>query len=1135
MQDFATGKAALSKPLHQLTCLFKSQKAVRIMKITGILLLAACLQLSARGLTQSITLSVKDASLQQVFSAIEKQTDYKFFYNNYILQTTTRISVNARSLPLITVLEMIFKNQPVTYSIHGNIITIRTKKNENSVYTGANEAPSPIDVSGKVTDDNGKPLEGANVVEKGKAHGTTTNGDGVFLLKGVDENGSLEISYVGYQTLTVPINSRTSIAVSIKQSETNLTEVVINKGYYSEARRFSTSNVAQVTSKEIEQQPIQNPLLALEGRVPGIQITQLTGMPGAAVRVLIQGRNSIASGLDPLIIIDGVPYQTSVPQNSFEAIVQNQYTQNGNPLNYINPSDIESINILKDADATAIYGSRAANGAILITTKKGKVGRTKLGVNFQQGFGKVGHFVDMMNTQQYLAMRNEALKNDGYSPDPSADYDLTLWDTTRYTNWQKELIGGTAQYTNINASISGGSVLMQYFISGTVNRQTNVFPGNFDDRKGTLYFNTTASSKDQRFKLQLSGSYVIDKNHLPGIDLTQSALLIAPDAPPLYNADGTLNWAPNASGATTFNNPLAYIVGADFNNSTKNLVSNLNLSYQILPGLNIRSNFGYSNTQNNLYSPQRLEVNYPEDRPTSQRRSSILNRSLYSWIMEPQSEYSGKLGKGTINGLVGFSVQQGGVDVLQLTGSGYSTDLLMKTLTAATTVRGSSTSTQSKFNGLFGRLNYTWQQKYIINLTARRDGSSKFGDANKLHNFGSVGAGWIFSEESWVKQAVSFLSFGKLRGSYGTTGNDQIGDFGNLSLYGITSPGILYQGAIGLRPNKIPNPYLQWEETRKLQGGLDLGFINDRIIFGATYSRNRSSNQLISYVLPSTTGFTTINKNFPALIQNTNWEFVLNTTNIKTKDFQWTLSTNLTVPRNKLISFPGIENTAYASGDNGVIIGQSLGVVKVFKYAGVDPATGSYQVYDKDGKPTASPNFPPDNPAYISNLTKFYGGLLNSISYKGIQLDFLFQFVRQKGSRDLYYYNGFDNAYAPGVFLSNAFGNEPVNVLNRWQKPGDNAEFASYTTNAYGQTLFPVFSDAWYSYDASYIRLKNLSLSWQLPSRWIQRAKFQSVRLYCQGQNLLTITKYPGLDPENLSTTSLPPLRVITFGAQLGL
>jgi TonB-dependent starch-binding outer membrane protein SusC len=1138
MQEFATRKPiAPGMDLRQPNCLFtKYRMAVRIMKLTTILLTVACLQLSARGLTQNVTISVKDAPLLTVLKAIKKQTGFVFYITSQELKRAKNISITAKNLPLEQVLDLCFKDQPLTYIITGKLINIiprirQEEKNDKTGYTAP--LPANIDVSGKVTDGNGAPLVGANVVEKGKQNGTTTNGDGVFLLKGVDENGSLVISYVGFQTLTVPVNSRSSIIVSIKPSDANLQEVVINKGYYTELKKFSTGNIGTITSKDIEKQPVQNPLLALQGRVPGVVVTQMTGINGGAVQVRIQGRNSITAGLEPLIIIDGIPFPSKFSPNTADI------TQGGSPLNYINPLDIESISVLKDADATSIYGSRAANGAILITTKKGKAGKPKLSVDVQQGWGKVTRHVDMMNTRQYLDMRYEALKNDGLYPDPTYDYDLTFWDSTRYTNWQKELIGGKAQYTNVNAGVTGGTDLVQYLVGANYNRLTTVFPGNFANKTGGLHFSLSGASPKQKLRIQLSGSYNYTGNSLPFIDLTQSAVLLEPNTPKLFNEDGSLNWAPNASGSSTWVNPLASTFNNDYSNVTKNLYSNLNISYTLLTGLTLSSNFGYNSLQSDVFSGLKLGFYAPEYRASSQRSARFSNRSTSSWIIEPQLQFAKNIGKSKLEALIGFTIQKSTGNYLSVYASGQPTDELLHSLAAATTVKSGSSANNNldyttRFNGLFCRIGYNWDSKYLVNLTGRRDGSSKFGKENRFHNFWSVGAGWIFSEEKFLNSSKSWLSLGKIRASYGTTGNDQIADYSYLSLYNILNTNILYQGTTSFNVAGLSNPFLQWEETRKLQGGIDLSLLNERIVLGVTYASNRSSNQLVGYALPGLTGFTSYTKNFPATIQNTSWEFSLNTINIKSKSFNWSTNFNLTIPRSEVISFPGIELTSYASGGNGVIVGEPIGIVKTIHYGGVDPATGYYYPLDTFGKPIYYPNNAngSDYTAKVSLLPKYYGGINNTISYKGFQLDFLFQFVYQMGSKDMYYTN--QVGVPPGGFAG-GLSNQPITALNHWQKPGDNAPIGRYNSD-YSLSIWPTQSDAAYSYAAgSYIRLKNASLSWQLPDTWSKSAHLQTARIYFRGQNLATITGYKGLDPETRDISTLPPLQIWTVGAKVEL
>ncbi|HET6994976.1 MAG TPA: SusC/RagA family TonB-linked outer membrane protein, partial [Chitinophagaceae bacterium] len=891
------------------------------MKLTTVLILAACVHVSATGHGQSITLSQKDATLEQVFTEIKKQSGYTFFYADNLLSNAKKVTVSVKNADIEQVLDIVFKDQPLTYTIIDKadkfVVVKPTAVLQSNVPTPltTDNSPLTIDISGKVTDKDGNPLQGATITVKGNDRLITrTDINGVFVLKGLSENDVIVISYAEYQSQSFKVGSNTSFFVKLETAEKLMGEVIISKGYYTEKQKYSVGNVTHIDSKVFEQSPVTNPLLSLQGRVPGMEITQLTGLPGGGVTVRIQGRNSFANGNEPLVVIDGVPYPTN-----FEGRLSQEIIQGGSPLNLVNPQNIESVDVLKDADATAIYGSRAANGAILITTKKGKVGRTKVSLDLQQGWGKVGRKLDMMDTRQYLDMRYEAYRNDGIAigslTQDGSNYDLTLWDTTRYTDWQKELIGGTAKFTQLNASISGGTQAVQYLVSANYNRQTTVFPGDFDNKAGGMLFSVGGNSANQRLNIQLSGSYSFSNNHLPGFDLTKDAIIMAPTAPSLYKEDGSLNWEPDMSGNSSWQNPLRYAVNADFINTDKGLFSNLTLNYKIISGLTFRTSAGYRNSISDLYRPTRQEYTAPENRVYNIRTASFGNRTMNGWNIEPQLDYSHKISKGQLSALVGTTILKSSYKAFEVEGRGFPTDELMTTLKAATSISVSASSSfVTRFNALYGRLGYIYDKKYLLNLTGRRDGSNKFGEANRFHNFWSAAGGWIFSETKWSRKTLLPLSFGKLSASYGLTGNDQIGEFEYLSRYSIiNSNGIPYQSSLALNAQNIPNPHLQWEETRKLSFRLDLGFFNDRINFSANYNRNRSSNQLLSYVLPTLTGFSSISKNLPAVIQNAGMELMLNTVNVQNKNFTWSSSLNLTIPRNaRLISFPGIENTPYA-------------------------------------------------------------------------------------------------------------------------------------------------------------------------------------------------------------------------------
>jgi TonB-linked SusC/RagA family outer membrane protein len=1121
-------KKGIRLPIHR-----RMRKLLLIMKITTLILITVILHVSATSLAQKVTLKEKNVPLVDVFNQISTQTGYDFAFTTEALKAAKPVTINVKNVELKDVLNQIFEGQNLDFSFDNKIVVIKPK--EESFIDRAKAALAAIDVTGRVVGEDGQPLPGATVLVRGSNNSTSTDASGYFSLKNVDANATLQITFVGFDKLEIKAKSDLG-TIKLTTSQSKLDEVKVI-AYGQTTERLSTGNVSSVSAKTIGSQPVNNPLLALEGQVPGLFITQTNGLPGGGVTVRIQGQNSIQKGNDPLIVIDGVPFSSQTIQT-----VGLNYTSPlgssggyrsglGNPLAFVNPSDIESISVLKDADATAIYGSRAANGVILITTKKGKAGDTKVDIDANQGWGRIAKQFDLLNTQQYLMMRHQALKNNGLPNNPSiatdptnTDYDINgLWDTTRYTNWQKVLLGNTSHYTNINGSVSGGTNQIQYLVGGTYHRETSVFPGNFADTKGSLHFSLNTSSLNNRFKMQFSGSYLADNNELPQTDLTAAALQLPPDAPAIYKADGTLNWATSPTGVSTWSNPFAGLL-ATYTSNTSNLMGNALLSYKIIDGLELKSNFGYTNLQINEKSLVPLISYNPENQKSlgsNGRFDTQGNNNVYTWIAEPQLTYQRSFKWGRVNALVGSAIQQTNGSGSSLQAKGFNSDAVISNLASAASISSLGTTASTyKYNALFGRLNYNWGDRFIIDLNARRDGSSRFGSQSQFHDFWSTAGAWIFSEEKLIKENLSWLSFGKIKLSYGTTGNDQIGDYQFLSLYNVYSAGVAYQGVPGIQPAGISNPYLQWEETHKFSSGIDLGFFHDKVIFSFNYSHNLSSNQLNSYPLPSIAGFEGITINLPAKIENNSLDFQLNAKVITTKDFSWSISGNLTIPTTKLVSYPNLANSTF-------IVGQPVTAYKVFHFLGVDPTTGLYLVADKNGAPTTTPDYSADLTQVINLTPKYYGGLSNSFVYKKLELNLFFQFVKRMGPNYRF------GQVTPGL----AFTNEPVSVLSAWQKPGDVTSTQQYDSNySFIGTLGNALnSDAAFS-DASYIRLKNLSISYQLPDRWARNMSLRNLSIYLQGENLLTFTKLPGgLDPETLSPAVLPLLRIITTGVRIGL
>ncbi|SDF70679.1 TonB-linked outer membrane protein, SusC/RagA family [Mucilaginibacter pineti] len=1097
------------------------RQIAKTMKLTTLLLIVALMQVSAKGFSQKINLNATNVPLEKVLHNIESQTGYVFFFDSKLVKQNVSVKVSDASIT--DALTACLKGSSLTFQIADKTIFIRKKKEQ---VPAPNVAPVDKTIKGSVVDTTGTTIPGATIKVKNSGLSVMTDGRGEFTLT-VPDNAVLVISSIGFESREVFVPADGQLRVVLHQSVSKLDEVQVI-AYGTTTHRLSTGDITTVKAAEIENQPVSNPMAALQGRVAGLVITQTSGVAGSAFKIQLRGQSSLdrtLSQTNPLFIIDGVPFESGNSiSNQINSAANNPVSVSSgglSPLNSINPQDIESIDVLKDADATAIYGSRGANGVILITTKKGKPGRTVVNINANSGVSKVSRTMDMLNTQQYVQIRKEALANDGLVPstnpsDPGYAPDITLWDTSRYTDFKKLLIGNTAKYTNIQGSISGGNNNTQFRIGGNYHRETTVYSDNFADKIGSFNVNLNHTSLNGKFNLQFSSIFSSDNNQLPATDLTKFVNL-----PPnllLYNNAGNLNWQDNGVTFASLNltNPLA-VFNKRYTSTNDNLSSNLGLNYTIISGLVIKANLGYNAFNVNEHS---AIPSTAIDATTSTLPSSEFGNSTNkSWIIEPQIQYARNFFFGKFDFLIGSTFQEKSGRSSYQYGTNYNSDLLLNSIAAAGVITAKNDAALYHYNAFFGRINYNYEDKYIVNITGRRDGSSRFGPDKQWANFGAIGLVWIFTSESFLKDQIPFLSFGKLRGSYGTTGNDQIGDYKYLNLWTNTTNG--YNGIPGLTPQSLYNPNYRWEVNKKLEAAIELGFLRDRILVNVDYYRNRSSNQLIRYSLPNQTGFSSVIKNFPGLVQNTGIELSVNTRNITTPSFNWTTAFNISIPKNKLISFPGLSTSSYA---NQYVEGKSLSVIRGFKYLGVDPQTGLYTFEDvnKDGQ-----IYDGDYQYFGNTDPKFLGGLQNTITYKKIELSFFFQFTKQTGAN----YISQLASSSPGSII-----NQPSLILGRWRAPGDNSEIqkvgASFDSPANSTIAALSLSNGAYT-DASFIKLKNVALSYSLPASILQPLKVSKCRLYLEMQNVFTLTNYKGADPEQQNFYALPPLRTIVAGLQL--
>lgn len=1091
--------------------LFPSQ-LMRIMKITAFIITLFLLHASASSRAQ-ISVVVNKASLQEILESISRQSGYDLVYSPFDLAGLKPITLNLSNVTLTTAIKAAFKGQPLVVEVADGTIMVR-KKEQQSLLERITAAISDIEVYGRVLDEKGNGLAGATVKEKNGTKVTVSGQDGRFILKGIKEDAILSISFLGYKPREIKAGDDLS-AIVLEINESKLDEIQV-VAYGTTTRRLNTGSISTVKGSDIQNQPVTNPLAALDGRVPGMTVTQTSGLPGGTFKVEVRGRTAIDRRYtddQPLFIIDGVP--VSANNNVLSARGSALGSSNVRALNYgglsalntINPQDIESIEVLKDADATSIYGSRGANGVVLITTKKG--GRkTKVNVSSYVGFSGETRRVEYLSTQEYVAMRKAAFHNDGVIPASGTAFDILVWDTTRYTNMAKMLAGETAVSNDGQISVSGGNERTSFISGGSLHREGSVMPGNRGDNKITAFTNINHTSANGRLSYLFSGNYSTYRSSLIANDpLYYSSL---PPNLRMADADGNLLW--NEGGINYSTNPLA-VLHNDYDARVRNLIANTQIRYSAGRGLQMKLNAGFNQT--NISEEQKVPF-------VSQNPNYYPVRTLYknegeyrSWLFEPQIEYLAKTSFGTFNFLAGASLNAIDNDAFALTASDFNSDKAMSSLANAQSVTATNSNSPYRYQALFGRINYNFSDKYLINISARRDGSSRFGPGEQYANFYSLGGGWIFTREKFLADN-SWLSFGKIRASYGISGNDKIANYQYLDTW---STGNLYGGETGLLPSKLFNPDYRWEKANKFEVAIEAGFLHDRILVSAARYYNRSSNQLVQYRLPGTTGFSSIIMNLPAEIINRGLEFSATTVNIKGKSFSWSSSFNLTVPVNRVKAFPDLENSSYA---NSVVIGQSLNVIYNYRFTGVNPATGLYTFEDVNNDQVL------DNKDYcVSGDTdpEFYGGFQNSLSYRGFSLDILFSFRKQTGRNYLGSLSGM-----PG-----SMRNIPRAVTGFWEspeKPGALQRLSSSTgepSTAFNN--FQTFSSGVFS-DASFLRLKNAAFSYTLPPAVLKKTGVSGSKIFLQAQNLFTITGYKIGDPETQSITRTGPLQTICVGIQ---
>jgi TonB-dependent starch-binding outer membrane protein SusC len=973
-------------------------------------------------------------------------------------------------------------------------------------------------IRGKITDKSGVPVANVSVTVKGSQQGVSTQPDGTFILDVPQGATTLVVSSVGFGDQEVAIGNSDNLAIILDQSEQKL-ETVVVVAYGSQVKRKVTGAVSTVTSTELENRPFTSVDQMLQGKVPGLQSVSPNGQPGGAQTIRIRGVSSITGVNDPLFVVDGVP----INSGDFS-----RNTNTSNALAGINPNDIESVTVLKDASAAAIYGSRAAAGVILITTKKGKSGKTRIRIDAEQGFSDVAFENDIskpLNSSQYLDLSREGLVNAGASPAQIEGILNSLGANSNIDVDWRDLVTRQADFTNLNFSAAGGDQKTTFYTSIGYNKQQSpVIGSDFQRYSGSVNLSHKAS---ERFSIDLSiiGSYSNQNSPTQGGAFRNPVLaasFLRPTQNP-YDSNGNVNIS-----RTDFNqvyNPLAivqYDRGLYRNIKT---ISTISGRYHILPGLDFTSRFGIDYI--NIEEEQYYNPFFGDARTTSGNVYNLTTRlTNYVWTNLLDYHYDFLQNKDLgVDVKLGYEAQKSKQYNTTATGTGVPFTTLLTLPVPSTPTAASAERTDFSQVSVFSILQFNYKTKYSLSGSYRNDGSSRFGPNNRYGDYWSVGAAWNIDREVFLTK-IPMINLLKLRASYGLTGDNR--GVAPYDWRGTYAFGTDYNLQSGSFPNNIGNPDLTWESNRQVDIGLDFGLFDNRL--GGTvdwYERN-SKNLLFDVPLSLTSGFISRKSN-TGTMQNKGWEISLNGTPVRTRDFSWDLSFNISLNKNKITSLPN-NNADIIVGNQIRRVGYDVSSIYTVLWAGVDPDNGDPLWYTDATRKTTTNEVPSFQDIIGHAAPKGFGSFGTSLNYKGISLDA--QFNYQYGT--LVYDSWGFILTSDGSFPSL---NKNQKQLRRWQNPGDMTDQPIYI---YGNSNNSnAESSRWY-YKGDFIRLRDLTLAYQFPKSLLDKIKLDNVSFYVKGTNLWTKTydKNLSFDPEQgfNGTNDLQVFiqRTISVGTKIG-
>ncbi|TDH28736.1 TonB-dependent receptor [Segetibacter sp. 3557_3] len=978
-------------------------------------------------------------------------------------------------------------------------------------------------VAGKVTDGANQPLAGITITEKGSGNATVTKDDGSFSIRLSGQNARLLLSAVGYAEKEVGVNNQSTLSITMTSEQRQLNDVVV-VGYGTQRKKDLTGAIASVGAKEIEKIPTNGVDKALQGQVAGLQISTTSGAPGGNTTILVRGISSITGGVEPLFVIDGYPV-TSVGYS--------------NPLSTINPADIESVDVLKDASATAIYGSRGSNGVIIVTTKRGKSGKPRIEFDNYVGFQEVAHRIKLMDAQQfasfvidgrnagYLDNNPNGTINDNNNVRPGASWDIperylnkTFMDSIgKGTDWQDQIFR-RAPISQHQLTVSGGNEAVRYSLSGSYfNQEGIILNSNF--KRYSFKANIDAKLSD---KLSVGTSILptytqertpMIQGHYGALGIIVTALGIDPTIP-VYNPDGSYSYISPDGGNTQMANPIKIANEYKLRFTQSRFFSNTYAEYAFRPGLKLRSSFGadLNYFKRREFKPSTLSSNSP----TAPALANAANNEATNWLSETTVSYKFDRNDHRLDAVAGFTAQSDYFNAINASAVNFADDLLQN-INGGTVTSGGESVDRNNILSFLARANYVLKGKYLFTATLRRDGSSRFGENRRWGNFPSGAIGWRVSEEAFM-ESLKFVSDFKLRASYGVTGNNAIGNYRALSLLSTSNYIIGDALTPGTTPSSLANRNLGWESQSQFDIGLDLSLFNNRVSLIADFYDKRNKDMLFTVQTPSVTGFTSATVNLGE-VQNKGFEFTLTTRNL-TGRLSWNTNFNITFNRNKVLSMSTANDkifngAATATNTNVTMVGQPIGVFYGRRAIGVFASDAEAKAYGAQPFATAGDiKFKDiDNNGKIDDNDRevigtphpdYFLGFNNTFSYNGFTLDVLTNAMVGQSI-----YSGTFNANNSSVQNNAAFVDEA-----RWRstdKPGSGnlgqlgrAIRGGRNNNFQYSSLF--------LYDASFFRIRQINFGYNLPGPFTKKLKIQSARIYAGITNVHTFTKYWGFDPE---------------------